>query len=154
MIAAITGGEQASKRPAEGKQTGNQEEKKKRGNGLSSPIYEQCTKSSVFWAANDMHRPGGGGRCSSNTTCHISQPRQLHNRERCTLIMKSFACLLLSNESTDLYGAYRTYAPDPAFLIFFLEEVLDEEKQGERKTVKKKKNECEEGKRQSGEDGK
>lgn len=68
--------------------------------------------------------------------------------------MKSFACLLLSNESTDLYGAYRTYAPDPAFLIFFLEEVLDEEKQGERKTVKKKKNECEEGKRQSGEDGK
>lgn len=46
----------------------------------------------LVWAANDMHRLGWGvvrgggvGRCSSTTTCHISQPRQLHNRERLLL---------------------------------------------------------------------
>ena len=49
---------------------------------------------------------GGRGRCSSNTTCHISQPRQLHYWERFTLIMKSLACLLLSNKNTDSYGTY------------------------------------------------
>lgn len=70
----------------------NKQKIRKGGNGLSTPIYEQCTESSMFGLLMTCTDREGVGRCSSNTTCHISQPRQLHNRERFTLIMKSFAC--------------------------------------------------------------
>ena len=83
------GGERGSERPTKGE---NKQKIRSGGNGLSTPIYEQCPERSMFGLLMTCTDWEGVGRCSSNTTCHISQPRQLHNRERFTLIMKSFAC--------------------------------------------------------------
>lgn len=54
-----------------------------------------------------MKWDGGGCPCAQHDTPH--RPRRLHNT-RCTLIMKSFACLLPGNQNTDSYGTYRAHA--------------------------------------------
>lgn len=93
----------------------------------------------------------GVGRCSSNTTCHISQP--LHNRERFTLLMKSFACQLLSNKSTDSYGTYGMRLT-LHFWHFGGRLLLGWGREGEKKTGQELWNECQESKRQRGRDWK
>lgn len=77
MIAAITGGEQASKRPAEGKQTGNQEEKKKEETDYQVPSMNNALKAPCFgllMTCTDQEGVGG---------VPPTQPATSHSLDNC-----------------------------------------------------------------------
>lgn len=72
-----------------------------------------------IWATDDMQTLGGGegggnemgwGGVRVHNMTHLTGLDDCTTRQRCTLIMKSFACLLPGNQNTDSYGTYRAHA--------------------------------------------